>query len=50
MVIWMNFEDMVFCQSCAMPMNDGDFGTEKDGSKVRITVNTAIKMVSLQVM
>lgn len=29
----MNFEDMIFCQSCAMPMTDDDFGTEKDGSK-----------------
>ena len=24
---------MIFCQSCAMPMGDDDFGTEKDGSK-----------------
>ena len=29
----MNFEDMNFCQSCAMPMNDDDYGTEKDGSE-----------------
>jgi len=29
----MNIEEMNFCQSCAMPMNDGDFGTEKDGSE-----------------
>ncbi len=29
----MDFEDMNFCQSCAMPMNDDDYGTEKDGSK-----------------
>lgn len=29
----MNFEDIDFCQSCAMPMNDEDFGSEKDGSK-----------------
>lgn len=29
----MNFENMIFCQSCAMPMGDDDFGTEKDGSK-----------------
>ena len=29
----MNFENMIFCQSCAMPMGDNDFGTEKDGSK-----------------
>ncbi len=29
----MNFEDMIFCQSCAMPMSDDDFGTEKDGSE-----------------
>ena len=29
----MNFEDMKFCQSCAMPMTDEDYGTEKDGSK-----------------
>ncbi len=28
----MNIEDMTFCQSCAMPMGDDDFGTEKDGS------------------
>jgi hypothetical protein len=31
-----NFEDMVFCQSCMMPMNTSDcaeYGTEKDGSK-----------------
>ena len=33
MVIEMNFEDMNFCQSCAMPMADGDYGTEKDGSE-----------------
>ena len=24
---------MKFCQSCAMPMTDEHFGTEKDGSK-----------------
>ena len=29
----MNYEDMKFCQSCAMPMTDEHFGTEKDGSK-----------------
>ncbi len=29
----MDFENMKFCQSCAMPMTDEDFGTEKDGSK-----------------
>ena len=29
----MDFENMKFCQSCAMPMGDDDFGTEKDGSK-----------------
>ena len=29
----MNYEDMKFCQSCAMPMSDEHFGTEKDGSK-----------------
>lgn len=29
----MDFENMKFCQSCAMPMTDDDFGTEKDGSK-----------------
>lgn len=29
----MNFKNINFCQSCAMPMNDEDFGTEKDGSK-----------------
>ena len=29
----MSFEEMVFCQSCAMPMGEDDFGTEKDGSK-----------------
>ena len=29
----MNFEDMIFCQSCAMPMTEDDFGSEKDGSK-----------------
>ena len=28
-----NFKNINFCQSCAMPMNDEDFGTEKDGSK-----------------
>ena len=29
----MNYEDMKFCQSCAMPMSDEHFGTENDGSK-----------------
>jgi len=29
----MNYEDMKFCQSCALPMSDEHFGTEKDGSK-----------------
>ena len=29
----MNYEDMKFCQSCAMPMSDEHFGSEKDGSK-----------------
>ena len=29
----MNYQDMKFCQSCAMPMSDKDFGSEKDGSK-----------------
>ena len=29
----MNFEDMKFCQSCAMPMTDDDYGSEKDESK-----------------
>ena len=29
----MNFEDMKFCQSCAMPMSNEHFGSEKDGSK-----------------
>ena len=29
----MNYENMKFCQSCAMPMSDEHFGTEKDGSK-----------------
>jgi hypothetical protein len=29
----MNFEDMKFCQSCAMPMSDKDFGSEKEGFK-----------------
>jgi hypothetical protein len=31
----MDFENMVFCQSCMMPMNMGEgekYGTEKDGS------------------
>ena len=31
--VYMSFEEMVFCQSCAMPMGEDDFGTEKDGSK-----------------
>lgn len=31
--IYMNFEEMIFCQSCAMPMGEDDFGTEKDGSR-----------------
>lgn len=25
--------NMKFCQSCAMPLSEGDYGTEKDGSK-----------------
>lgn len=29
----MNYQDMKFCQSCAMPMSEEHFGTEKDGSK-----------------
>ena len=29
----MNFEEMDFCQSCAMPMTEEDYGSEKDGSK-----------------
>ena len=29
----MNYEDMKFCQSCAMPMSDEHFGSEKDESK-----------------
>jgi len=29
----MNFENMDFCQSCAMPMTDSDYGSEKDGTK-----------------
>ena len=29
----MNYENMKFCQSCAMPMSDEHFGSEKDGSK-----------------
>ena len=29
----MNYEDMKFCQSCAMPMSDEHFASEKDGSK-----------------
>ena len=32
----MDFNEMVFCQSCMMPMNLGEgeeYGTEKDGSK-----------------
>ena len=29
----MNFEEMEFCQSCAMPMTEEDYGSEKDGSK-----------------
>lgn len=29
----MDSEEIIFCQSCAMPMSDDDFGTEKDGSK-----------------
>ena len=50
----MNPEDMKFCQSCGMPMSDEHFASEKDGSKktdlkAKITVNTAIWMVSLPV-
>lgn len=29
----MDMKDMKFCQSCAMPMTDGAYGTEADGSK-----------------
>ena len=29
----MDFKDINFCQSCAMPMGDDDFGSEKDGTK-----------------
>ena len=29
----MDFENMKFCQSCAMPMTDKDYGTGKDGQK-----------------
>ena len=29
----MDFENMKFCQSCAMPMTEDDYGSEKDGSK-----------------
>ena len=29
----MDFENMKFCQSCAMPMTDEDYGSEKDSSK-----------------
>lgn len=50
MVIEMNFEEMNFCQSCAMPMGEDDFGTEKMDLKVQITVNIAIKMVNLPAM
>ena len=46
--VYMNFEEMVFCQSCAMPMGEDDFGTEKDGSKCQDYCNTVIRMVNLQ--
>ena len=29
----MNYKDMKFCQSCAMPMTDELYGTEADGNK-----------------
>lgn len=29
----MNFENMRFCQSCAMPMTEDVYGTNEDGSK-----------------
>lgn len=28
-----NYENQKFCQSCAMPMTDEQFGTNADGSK-----------------
>ena len=28
-----NFENQIFCQSCAMPMTEELFGTNEDGSK-----------------
>ena len=44
------YEDMKFCQSCTMPMCDEHFASEKESSKVKITVNIAIKMENLLVM
>lgn len=29
----MDFKDMKFCQSCMMPLSEGLYGTEKDGSE-----------------
>lgn len=29
----MDFENMKFCQSCAMPMTEDDYGTNADGSR-----------------
>ena len=29
----MNFENMKFCQSCAMPMTEDVYGTNEDGTK-----------------
>jgi len=29
----MNYENMIFCQSCMMPMEGEEYGSESDGSK-----------------
>ncbi|MDO5859234.1 zinc ribbon domain-containing protein [Methanobrevibacter sp.] len=42
----MNFEDMNFCRSCAMPMTKDNYGSEKDGSKKRTTADIAIMKVN----
>ena len=47
-MINMKFDsDMKFCQSCAMPMTEELYGSNKDGVKTKITAFTAMKMVNL---
>lgn len=48
-MINMKFDsDMKFCQSCAMPMTEELYGSNKDGSKNEDYCITAMKMVNLQ--